>query len=77
MIALLWLLAPVLGVVLLGAVVGRRRRRENAEIAFSRPVSALVSSDQELLPESGKTDSGNGLAAFYAYQMAVGKAHRH
>jgi len=76
MITLLLLLSPILGLALLGAVVGRRRRRETAEMAFSRPVSALVSADQDLLPESGKDDSHNGLAAFYAYQMALGKVHR-
>ncbi len=77
MIASLLLLTPILGLAVLGAVVGRRRRRQTAEMAFSRPVSALVSDDQDLLPESGKDGGHNGLAAFYAYQMAVGKVHRH
>ena len=31
-------------------------------------------SREDLLPESG--DGDNGLAAFYAYQMAVGRIHR-
>ena len=72
----LLLLSPILGLALLGAVVARRRR-ETGEVAFSRPVSALVSADQDLLPESGKDDGHDGLAAFYAYQMGVAKVHRH
>jgi len=76
MIALLLLLTSVLGLTLLGAMFGRRRRREAAEVGFSRPVSAPVIDDQDLLPESGKDDAHNGLAAFYAYQMAVGRVHR-
>ena len=67
------LLLLLLALTLLGAFVSRRRRRDAAEIGFSRPESALVSRE-DLLPESG--DGDNGLAAFYAYQMAVGRIHR-
>ncbi len=77
MSVLLLLLTPILGLTLLGAIVGRRRRRETAEIAFSRPLSALVSDDHDLLPESGNDGGHNGLAAFYAYQMGAGRAQRH
>lgn len=76
MIALLLLLTSVLGLTLLGAMLGRRRRREAAEVGVSRPESAPVADDQDLLPESGKDGAQNGLAAFYAYQMAVGGVHR-
>ncbi|MDX2315414.1 MAG: hypothetical protein QNL90_15205 [Gammaproteobacteria bacterium] len=71
MIGLLLLLSAL---TLLGAFVAWRRRRDAAQIGFSRPVSASVS-HEDLLPESG--DGDNGLATFYAYQMAVGRIHRH
>ena len=69
------LLSALSGLALFAAVVSWRRRRGAAEIGLSRPASALVSHDQDLLPESGKDEGDNGLAAFYSYQMAVAKIH--
>jgi len=69
------LLSALSGLALFAAVVSWRRRRGAAEIGLSRPVSALLLSDQDLLPETGNGGGDNGLATFYAYQMAVAKIH--
>ena len=71
------LLLSLSGLTLLGAAITWLLRRSPAESRRPRPVSVLVSRDSDLLPESGNGDGENGLAAFYAYQMAVGKIDRH
>ena len=71
------LLSALSGLALFAAAISWRRRRGAAEMGLSRPLSALVSHDQDLLPESGNGGGENGLAAFYSYQMAVAKIHRH
>ena len=49
-------------------------RRSPADAGRARPVSIAREHGQDLLPESDQ--DGNGLAAFYAYQMAGGKIDR-
>lgn len=71
------LLSALSGLALFAVVVSWRRRRGAAEMGPSRPESAPVLPDQDLLPESGKDQGDNGLAAFYSYQMAVAKINRH
>jgi hypothetical protein len=56
---------------LFGGAIAWRLGRSPAASGVA-PLQA--SRDQDLLPESG-TGTGNGLAAFYAYQMAAGKIH--
>jgi hypothetical protein len=65
------------GLVLLGAAVSWWLRCSPPETGLVRPVSTPVSRDSDLIPESGKGDGENALAAFYAYQIAVGKINRH
>ena len=64
------------GLILLGAAGAWWRRRSRADSGPARPVSVVLDHDQDLLPESGNDAGENGLAAFYAYQMAAGKIHR-
>jgi hypothetical protein len=61
---------------LLGAGVAWWRHRPAADSSPARPVSAAVSRAPDLLPEGGNGEGENGLAAFYAYQMAVSKIDR-
>ncbi len=49
-------------------------RRSPADSGRGWPVSIALEHGQDLLPESDQ--DGNGLAAFYAYQMAAGKIDR-
>lgn len=67
MIGLLLLLV----LTLFGAAVVWWLRRRLADSGRARPVSIALEHGQDLLPESDA--GGNGLAAFYAYQMAAGK----
>jgi hypothetical protein len=64
------------GLALLGAAVALWLRHSRADSGPPRPVSIVLDRDQDLLPESGNDAGKNGLAAFYAYQMAVGKIDR-
>jgi hypothetical protein len=59
---------------LFGVAVVWWLRRRLADSGRARPVSIALEHSQDLLPESD--EGGNGLAAFYAYQMAAGKIHR-
>lgn len=52
--------------------IGRRPRDSGP----ARPAPVRQSGGQDQLPESGNGDGQNGLAAFYAYQMAAGKIDR-
>jgi uncharacterized iron-regulated membrane protein len=61
---------------LLGAGVAWWRRRPEADSSPARTVSAAVSRALDLFPEGGNGEGENGLAAFYAYQMAVSKIDR-
>ena len=61
---------------LLGAGIAWWRRRPAADASLARPVSAPVSRAPDLLPEGGNGEGENGLAAFYAYQMAVSNIGR-
>ena len=62
-------------VVLLGAALTLRRRHPGAGSGVPAPASDPVDCAQDLLPEGGDGD-GQGLAAFYAYQMAAGSIDR-
>ncbi len=62
--------------ILLGAGVTWWRHRPAAGPNPARSVSAAVSRAPALLAESGNAEGENGLAAFYAYQMAVSKIDR-
>ena len=64
------------GLALLGAAVAWRLGRRLTASGAAPPESVPASRDRDLLPESGSGDGKNGLAAFYAYQMAAGKIHR-
>jgi len=59
---------------LLGAAVTWQLRRPPADSRPARPVSTLLRPGQDLLP--GSDEGEDGLAAFYAYQMAAGKIDR-
>ena len=59
---------------LFGGAIAWRLGRSPAASGVAPLASVQASRDQDLLPESG-TGTGNGLAAFYAYQMAAGKIH--
>jgi hypothetical protein len=59
--------------LLLGASLFLRRRRPRVLSNVRAPASAPVNHGQDLLPEGG---DGQGLAAFYAYQMAAGSIDR-
>ena len=59
---------------LLGAAVIWRLCRRPADSRPARPGSTRLRPDQDLLPGSGEGE--DGLAAFYAYQMAAGKIDR-
>jgi len=64
------------GLTLLGAAVALWLRGSRADSRPARPVSIVLDHDQYLLPESGNDAGEDGLAAFYAYQMAAGKIDR-
>ena len=71
MIGLLLLsLLTLLGV----AVAWRLRCQPPADDRRARPVSIALGHGQDLLP--GSDEGEDGLAAFYAYQMAAGKIDR-
>ena len=59
---------------LLGVAVIWWLRQPQADLGRARPVSIPLSHGQDLLPESDEGE--DGLAAFYAYQMAAGKIDR-
>ncbi len=59
---------------LLGAAVVWRLGQPPADSRPGRPLSALPRPGQDLLP--GSDEGEDGLAAFYAYQMAAGKIDR-
>jgi hypothetical protein len=61
---------------LLGAGVAWRRGRPAADASPARSASVPVNRAPDLLPEGGNGEGENGLAAFYAYQMAVSKIGR-
>ena len=60
----------------LGAGSAWWRRRSAAGASPARPVSAPVSCAPDLLAKGGDGEGEDGLAAFYAYQMAVSKIDR-
>ncbi len=62
--------------ILLGAGVAWWRHRPAVGSSPVRSVSAAVSRAPDVLPEGGNGEGENGLAAFYAYQMAVSKIDR-
>jgi hypothetical protein len=70
MIALLML--PVL--ILLGLVLVWWLRKPSADPRRAHPVIKALEHGQDLLP--GSDEGEDGLAAFYAYQMAAGKIDR-
>ncbi len=59
---------------LFGVAVVWWLRQPPADPGRARPVSIALEHGQDLLPESDQ--DGNGLAVFYAYQMAAGKIDR-
>jgi len=52
------------------------RRRPAADSSPAQPVTAAVSHAPDLLAGGGSGEGEDGLAAFYAYQMAVSKIDR-
>ena len=56
------------------AVTWWLRRRRPADSNRPRPVGIALIHGQDLLP--GSDEGEDGLAAFYAYQMAAGKIER-
>jgi hypothetical protein len=58
----------------LGVVVAWWLCQPPADPGRARPVSIPLNHGQDLLPESDEGE--DGLAAFYAYQMAAGKIDR-
>ncbi len=71
MIGLLLLLSLL---TLLGVAVTWWLRQSPADPGRARPVSIPLNHGQDLLPESAEGE--DGLAAFYAYQIAAGKIDR-
>ena len=61
---------------LLGAGIAWWRRRPAADSSPARPVSAALSGAPDLRGEGENGEGESGLAAFYAYQMAVSKIDR-
>jgi uncharacterized iron-regulated membrane protein len=61
---------------LLGAALVWRFRRRAARPAPTRPVSTPAIVAEDALPGGDDGDGGNGLAAFYAYQMAASRIER-
>ncbi len=59
---------------LVGVAVTWWLRRRPADSNRPRPVSIALMHGQDLLP--GSDEGEDGLAAFYAYQMAAGKIDR-
>lgn len=64
----------LVSLILLGAAVTLRLRLQRAGSGGPAPVSAPAERGQDLLPVG--SGSGDGLAAFYAYQMAAGSIDR-
>ncbi len=60
--------------ILLGLVLAWWFRKPPADPRRAHPVSEALEHGQDLLP--GSDEGGDGLAAFYAYQMAAGKIDR-
>ncbi len=60
--------------ILLGLVLAWWFRKPPAGPRRAHPVSKALEHGQDLLP--GSDERGDGLAAFYAYQMAAGKIDR-
>ncbi len=73
MIGLVLLLSSL---TLLGAGIAWWRRQAAGDCSPARPVSAALSRAPDPLAESGNGEGEDGLAAFYAYQMAVSKIDR-
>ena len=73
MIGLVLLLSSL---ILLGAGIAWWRYLPAADSSPPRPVPAAVNHAPDLHPEGGNGEGENGLAAFYAYQMAVSKIDR-
>lgn len=64
------------GSALLGGAATWWLGRRLDDSGTAPPVSTPVGDIRDRLPESGHGDGENGLAAFYAYQMAAGKIDR-
>lgn len=64
----------LVSLILLGAAVALRLHTRRAASGAQAPASALAERGQDLLPVG--SGSGDGLAAFYAYQMAAGSIDR-
>lgn len=64
----------LVSLILLGTAVALGLRRRRAGSGTPAPASAPADRGQDLLPAGSV--SGDGLAAFYAYQMAAGSIDR-
>lgn len=72
----------LVSLILLGAAIALRRRHPRAgsgalsssTVSSMAPSTAPADGGQDLLPEG--SHGGDGLAAFYAYQMAAGSIER-
>jgi hypothetical protein len=64
------------GLALAGATVVWWIRRRSLRSATIRPVPVPARDREDTLPGGEETDGQNGLAVFYAYQMAASRINR-